>query len=164
MNGDVIDLLNDCDNELRKISNWIDINKFDSNVRFLISYAVIKSCGSIEHAFKLLIYSKLAEFSSDEVKTYLQNQILDSSFNPKTDKIQQLMASISPEWNKSFTEKIKGTDEKGKLNSLVNLRNDFAHGSNINTSIGTIIDYYNSSKTILSFIDEVLKNDVVDKL
>ena len=78
MNGDVIDLLKDCDNELQKISSWIDLNKFDSNVRFLTSYAVMKCCGSIEHALKLIIYTKLTESASKDVKVYLQNQILES--------------------------------------------------------------------------------------
>ena len=155
MNGEVQSILDECDVELNTISIWIEKNKFDTFVRFLVRYAVIKACGSIERAFKLMLYTKLANNCSEETKIFLQKQILDSPVNPSTGKIQKFFEKINSNWNRIFFESVKETD-KGNLNSLVNLRNDFAHGAAINSPISSVFEYYNSGKVILGFIDEIL--------
>ena len=50
---------------------------------------------------------------------------------------------------------IKASGEKDKLNSLVQLRNDFAHGDSIAVSIDTVIKYFDSAINILNILDEV---------
>lgn len=156
MNGDNIKLLYDCDLELQRISKWIDKNKIDSNVKYLVSYAVIKSCGTIEHVLKSTLYEYLKKGSPLETQNYLQKQILEASYNPSPEKINQLLKNMNPIWNDEFKKRTRTTDDKAKLDSLVNLRNDFAHGSSISATITNVIDYYESAKNIISCIDGII--------
>jgi len=155
MNGEIQDILDECDSELKTISSWIEKNKLDTKVRFLVQYAVIKVCGSIERAFKIMIYTKLTDNCPEETKIFLQKQILDSPVNPSTGKIQKMFENINSKWSKTFLETVKEID-KGNLNSLVNLRNEIAHGANITSTISTVVDYYNSGKYVLSVIAGIL--------
>lgn len=156
MNGDNIQLLRDCDLELNKISNWIDNHKLDSNIKYLVSYAVIKSCGTIEHVLKSTLYEYLREGAHLETQNYLQKQVLEASYNPSPDKINQLLKNMNPTWNNEFKRQTQLTDDKEKLQSLVNLRNDFAHGSSISATITNVIEYYEASKGVITCIDRIV--------
>lgn len=63
--------------------------------------------------------------------------------------------NISSEWKTSFDQQVKQSREKDKLNSLVQLRNDFAHGDSISVSIDTVINYFDSGVKILNILDSV---------
>lgn len=156
MNGDNTQLLRDCDLELNKISTWIDTHKLDSNIKYLVSYAVIKSCGTIEHILKSTLFDYLAQGAHLETQNYLQKQVLEASFNPSPEKINQLLKSMNPDWNIQFKNQTKSTDDKEKLQSLINLRNDFAHGSSIAATISNVIEYYESAKVIITCIDGII--------
>ncbi len=156
MNGENIELLHDCDIELKKISIWIESHKLDSNIKYLVSYAVIKSCGTIEHVLKSTLYEYLSNGTPYETQNFLQKQILEASFNPSSEKINQLLKNMNRSWNDEFKNRTRGSDDKEKLDSLISLRNDFAHGSVISATITNVIDYYNSAKTIISCIDDII--------
>lgn len=51
---------------------------------------------------------------------------------------------------------MKNSGKKDKINSLVQLRNDFAHGDNITVSIDTVITYYEAARDILHILDSVV--------
>ena len=58
---------------------------------------------------------------------------------------------------KQFEEKLKKSDNiKSDLNSLVNLRNAFAHGRDMTSSIDTIIKYYLSAVEVIILLQVVL--------
>ena len=156
MNGTNVSLLDDCRRELNGISRWIGSNAMHSNVRFLVSYAVIKSCGSIEHVLKSMLHEYLSQGASCETDLYLQKKILEASFNPGPSKIEQLFESMSSSWKTQFKNRTASSSEKIKLKSLVTLRNDFAHGSPITVSISEVIDYFDSGRKILEWIDEIM--------
>ena len=48
--------------------------------------------------------------------------ILDSSSNPKTGNMSNILQNISSEKRNIFDQKVKESDKKDKLNSLVQLR------------------------------------------
>lgn len=157
MDGKYKDVLDDCINELDILKRWIDSNKFDTNVRFLVAYAVIKSCGTIEAVFKQMLYDQLvAGGANDEAKNHFTKHIIDASFNPSCGQITRLLCAINSLKNNDFELLTKGTTEKGDLNSLVELRNTFAHGNAISASIDIVIRYYNSGIWILQKLDSVL--------
>ena len=54
MDGKYIVDLRACSVELNKIQKWIKSHPFDSNAKYLISYAVIKASGTIEHILNLV--------------------------------------------------------------------------------------------------------------
>lgn len=158
MNGDYEQMINDTMDELESIRKWINKgNQFDSKSRYLISYAVVKSSGTVEVIYKRLVFDLLIKGASIETKTYLEKVIIDSSSNPNTENMSQMLQQISSELKNKFDEKVKDSGEKDKLNSLVKLRNDFAHGRDVSASIDTVINYAKSAKKILNILADLVE-------
>ena len=156
MNGEFLQMIADTRGELDSIRKWInDGNQFNSKTRFLISYAVVKASGTVEVIFKNIIYNYLIVGANEKAKGYLEKTIIDSSCNPNTGNMSNMLQNISSEWKILFDQQVKQSGEKDKLNSLVQLRNDFAHGDSISVSIDTVINYFDSAVNILNILDNV---------
>lgn len=158
MKSDYVDLIKNTDRELQEIRKWInaDKNRFDTKTKYLIAYSVIKASGSIEVVFKQIIYDYLTREAGEKTATYIEKMILDSSCNPNTGNMSNLLQNISFEWKEQFDALVKESGKKSKINSLVQLRNDFAHGDNITVSIDTVISYFDAAKDILNILDTVV--------
>ena len=156
MNGDYRQTVRDCEVELNSIQQWIHSNRLDSNVRFLTSYSVIKACGTVEYVFKQIVYDYLSSGANEEAKTYLNKSIIEASFNPSTGQMYRILEKINSDWRVGFENLIKGSSQMGQLNSLVKLRNSFAHGSAITASINDVKNYYNAGIWILEKLCEVM--------
>lgn len=148
--------------ELQEIKKWIDSgrNKFDSKTRYLISYAVIKASGTVEVVFKNIIYDFLSENVKEETAFYIEKMILDSSCNPNIGNMSNILQNISVDFKKKFDDKVKQSGKKDKINSLVQLRNDFAHGESITVSIETVITYFEAAKDIILILNEVVNTNI----
>ena len=145
--------------ELDKISNWINSNKLDFKVNYLNAYSVIKASGTIERIFKSMIYDRMSEGANDETCHYLTKKILDASYNVSFKKIQNILEGINPEWFKELKSRVSQKNNlQNDLNSLIQLRNTFAHGNSINESIDAIIGYYESGMLVLEELDKVINN------
>lgn len=158
MRVELTERLNNCDDELKRIKERIDKDKFDDMVKFLQRYAIIKACGTIESVVKNMIADYVDSGTIPEIQNYISVKVRDSSTNPSTGNISNLLGEFSSRvWKENFDNKVKehGT-EKISLNSLVQLRNDFAHGQSPNTTINTIIRYFNDSRVIITLIEETL--------
>ena len=158
MNGKYIQELRDCEVEIMHIQQWIKKNVLDSNVRYLTSYAVIKACGTIEYVLKQMIFDRLSDGANVEAQNYFTKIILDASFNPSTGQMDRLLERLNSNWKKKFDQAIKGKKEKGELNSLVDLRNSFAHGSVITASINDVMNYFQSGKWILEELYQIIND------
>ena len=156
MDSRYIEQLDDCSRELQIIETHINNDKFNSLNPFLISYAVVKACGSIEVVYKNLIVDIIAVGSTTEAKNYLEKNIRDSSSNPTTGNIQRLLQDLNSTWAQQFEAQITGKDEKGSLSSLVSLRNDFAHGRSVTASIGNVKQYFEDAKTVLTWLESIV--------
>lgn len=156
MNQDDIRALDDCSMEIDNINKWIDKNQLDSNVRYLVSYAVVKSSGTLELVFKKMIYDFLSDSAKREARDFLVSTVIDSSCNPSTGNMNKIIEKFDGSRADKFTQLVKGTDDKAELNSLVQLRNDVAHGRTISQSINTIKKYYESGRHVLETLDSVL--------
>lgn len=158
MNTEFITKLDDCAAELQKIKKRIDKDQFDDMVKFLQRYAIIKACGTIETVVKNMIADHVDAGTSQELQNYISGRVRESSTNPSTGNVSGLLGEFSPSaWKASFDEKVKQhANEKTSLNSLVQLRNDFAHGLSPNTTINTVIRYFDHARIILTLVDEAL--------
>lgn len=156
MNGENIQALEDCQREILKIEDWINHHQLDSNIKFLVSYAVIKASGTIEAVLKSSLYEYLSKNAMEETKSFLQKNILEASFNPSTKQVCNIFDKLNPLWSQTFQEQTKLLQEKSDLNSLVSLRNDFSHGSSITTSIQTVKRYFIAGRRILEIIDNII--------
>ena len=157
MNGDYSLILKDCRIELENIQRWITANPMDSDVRYLTSYAVIKASGTIENVLKRIIFDTLSDGAKDETKNYLTKSIMDASYNPSPGQIYKLLEKINTDWKQQFESFIRGSNQKGELKSLVELRNSFAHGSSITASIRDVVNYFNAGVWILERLCDVVE-------
>ena len=89
-----------------------------------------------------------------------EKMILDSSCNPNTGNMSNMLQNISSQWKNIFDQRVKDSGEKDKLNSLVQLRNDFAHGDSISVSIDTVINYFDSATNILHILCDVISGKI----
>lgn len=161
MNDEQIRILDDCKTELEKIKNWIEENKLHLNVKFLVSYAIVKSSGSIEVVFKSMIHDFLSTNCILETNRFLEKHIIDSSANPSTGVMESFLEKFDGNRKERFNTLIKETEQKGNLKNLVKLRNDIAHGRDVNSTINDVEKYFNSGRFILDKLEEVLKNPLV---
>lgn len=159
MNGENIQALEDCQREILKIEDWINHHQLDSNIKFLVSYAVIKASGTIEAVLKSSLYEYLSKNAKEETKSFLQKNILEASFNPSTKQVCNVFDKLNPSWSQIFQEQTKSLQEKTDLNSLVSLRNDFSHGSSITTSIQAVKRYFIAGRRILEIIDDIILDE-----
>ena len=158
MKAELSSQLDDCADELQKIKKRIDGDKFDDMVAFLQRYAIIKACGTIEAVIKNMIADHVDAGAGTELQNYISVKIRDSSANPKWGKIAAILNEFSSEWRATFEAKLSShSNEKGSLNSLVQLRNDFAHGRSPNATINTIIQYYYDSIVIVKLVEDTLE-------
>ena len=156
MNQDDKRALDECGLEIEQIYKWINSNQLDSNVRYLVAYAVVKTSGTIEIVFKRMIYDFLSESAKREAQDFLVSTVIDSSCNPNTGNMNNIIQKFDGHRADRFSQLVKGTDDKVELNSLVQLRNDVAHGRTISSSINTIKKYYESGRRVLETLDSVL--------
>ena len=159
MNGRHDQMIADCRDELQVIKTKISVNIFDSTVRFLNSYAVIKISGTFEVIFKEILFDYLSFNANEENKMYLTKNIVDSSSNPNTQNISKYLEKINDTWKQQFDLTVKNSDAKQALNALVQFRNDFAHGSNFSCSIENIITYFESSIFIFESLYNIINSD-----
>lgn len=117
MKSDYVDLIKNTDRELQEIRKWInaDKNRFDTKTKYLIAYSVIKASGSIEVVFKQIIYDYLTREAGEKTATYIEKMILDSSCNPNTGNMSNLLQNISSEWKEQFDALVKESGKKSKL-------------------------------------------------
>lgn len=123
-------MIDDARQEISNIRTWInqDRNQLDSKSKYLISYCVVRASGTIEVTYKNIIFDYLTTGAQSETVVYLEKMILDSSSNPNTGNISNLLQSVSVPWKTQFDQDVKEDNIKSDVNSLVQLRNDFSHG------------------------------------
>lgn len=77
--------------------------------------------------------------------------------NPSYSNICKLLKDFDEDWLTEFKTSINNSSDKTtwmtSLQSLVDARNDFAHGGNPSASIGDVIIYYQHSRAVIEALD-----------
>ncbi|MBO2690125.1 HEPN domain-containing protein [Shewanella algae] len=160
-NTDVEQQLNSCQLELTNIQGIITGLGVTSNiVPYLTKYSVIRACGSIESAFKTVIADYCEYRSKRQVKRFISKRIREGSANPSFDMICRFLGEFDEDWKTNFKNQLNlepnKQNMKDSLQSLVDARNDFAHGGNPSASINDVISYYGNSRKIIEIMDQVI--------
>jgi len=160
-NADVQTQLNNCQTELSNIQSIITGLGLTSNiVPFLTKYSVIRACGTIELSFKTVIADYCEFRSKRQVKRFISKRIREGSANPSFDMICKFLSQFDEDWKNTFKSKLNLEPNKqaltNSLQSLVDARNDFAHGGNPGASINDVITYFVNSRRIIEIMDEVV--------
>ncbi len=140
----------DCSAELQKIQESISfVGQSHSIVPFLTNYAIIKCCGTIEHAFKTII-TDFHTAIPQQARNYIEETFFKSSMNPSKDNIHRSLEKFDPSWNQAFKDKLNAEANKSRiessLKSLNDARNEFAHGGRPTVSFQNILIYFNDGR------------------
>jgi|GEM_PF-915392 len=157
-NKEIQDALLDIGDELHEIETMILEKPFNKGNVYHTRYAVVRACGSVESAFKQIIFDHFAESVGDEkINNYLEKSILRSSMNPRLERMRGILKQFDASWDIEFKNMLDQLEDiqkkKDSLKSLVDLRNQFAHGTPINASISSVIEYYHDALEILKCYD-----------
>lgn len=160
-NSSVNGNINDCISELSNIKSIIDSMGGTSNfVPYLNKYSIIKACGTIERSFKDIIADVCVVGASQQNRNYIEKTFRESSANPNLNNITKSLSKFDSTWSSTFTAQLNTHSDssrlKSSLTSLVQLRNNLAHGGNPTSSVDDVIDYFNDSCEIIKILDIVV--------
>lgn len=158
-NHNVENFLDDCQSDLDAIEHLIMGLGTSPVCLYLLKYAVILSCSTIEQGFKTLI-ADYYEKGAPALSCFISKYVRETSKNPTFEIIYQQLSDFDT--TKAATFKVNfevlpnaGTI-KGFLTSLKNLRNEVAHGKSITTTISDVKNYYSNSRLLIEELDKVL--------
>lgn len=160
-NADVHQHLSQCRDELNHIQNSIAALGVMSPVApYLTKYAVIRACGSIEVSFKNLVVDFCSKRSKKQVKRYIYMKVAKGSANPSQDNILNILNQFDEDWKNIYKANLKADPDKQQLldslQSLVDARNDFAHGGNPTLSISDVLTHFANAFKIIEHIDSAI--------
>jgi hypothetical protein len=160
-NPDVAKTLSDCDTELAQVQAMIlTFGVTNPVVPYLTKYAVVRACGSIETSFKAVIADYCSHKSTKQVKRFIDRRIREGSANPTIDNMNKFLSDFDSGWNVAFKDQLKAEPNKSllttSLQSLVDARNEFAHGGNPTTSLADVVQYFGHAKRIVEIMDAVV--------
>jgi hypothetical protein len=160
-NLDVQRELDNCWTELNQVTALVGGLGITSHITpYLTKYSLIRACGSIELSFKTIIADYCAHRSKKQVKRFLTQKVRDASANPSYDNMCKFLHDFDSDWKKIFKNRIKSRPDKSQLllslQSLVDARNDFAHGGNPTASIGDVVTYFGHARQLIEIMDDIV--------
>lgn len=160
-NLDVKQELDGCWVELNHVKTLVDgLGIASAIVPYLTKYAVIRACGSIELSFKTTIADYCSRRSKKQIKRFLSRRIREGSANPSFNIICKYLLDFDEDWKRTFKTKIDNEPNKANLltslQSLVDARNDFAHGGSPSATISDVLTYFTHARRIMEIMDEVI--------
>lgn len=153
--------IQDCRDDLKNVDNIIQaLGPFSNIVPYLSKYSIIMACGTIENSYKTIVADFGDHLQTSQVKNFIAAKIRNSSSNPSLDNICRTLKEFDGAWKASFKTKLDGSPDasrlKSSLQSLVDARNDFAHGGSPTISFGDICNYFNDAVKIVEILDAVV--------
>lgn len=160
-NPEVAQVLSACDGELLHVQTIIaSLGITSAVVPYLTKYAVVRACGSIETSFKAVIADYCSHRSKKQVKRFIDRRIRDGSANPTIDNMNRFLRDFDEDWLATFKTQLNAEPNKPalitSLQSLVDARNEFAHGGNPTTSLTDVVQYFDHAKRIIEIMDGVV--------
>ena len=162
MNNADVDLhLTQCRMELDHVQTAISTLGVMSPVTpYLTNYAVIRACGAVEVSFKSLIADFCTKRSKKQVKRFIHMKVKRGSANPSHKNITAILNQFDEEWEKNFKKNLKLDPNKqsllDSLQSLVDARNEFAHGGSPTITIADVIQHFDHARRVVEHVDSII--------
>lgn len=160
-NENVQQLIQECDDDFQRIERIIEVlTSTNPAVPYLTKYALIKACGTLEQAFKIIISDFSCAGQSTQIRNYINSSFRESSINPNLDNIYKSLKKFDEEWNNKFKEFLSLDSEltkiRSSIQSLNNARNQFAHGGNPNVAFDDVKEYFKDAKIVINYLEQSL--------
>lgn len=151
-------MLDDCEAELVEIERILSqLSSFDKQVPFLTRYSIIISAATMEKVCKGLIVDFCEVGSNVQMKHFLDKNFREQALNVKYDAICKTLCRFDDEWNRKFKSDLNNLKSASKwrtsLDSLIDLRNSFAHGGRPTTTFKTVHEYFRHSRRVMIILE-----------
>lgn len=87
-------------------------------------------------------------------------KVAKGSANPSQDNILAILNQFDEDWKKVYKANLNADPDKQQLldslQSLVDARNDFAHGGNPTLSISDVLTHFSNAHKVIEHIDSVI--------
>lgn len=160
-NTDAEQIIIDCDRDLLNALNIVNgLGQASNVVPYLNRYGIIKASGSLEQAYKTIIADYCNYRSKQQIKNYINKTIREGSSNPSYENICRTLKHFDKDWHTNFKSNINAHADKvtikTSLQSLVDARNEFAHGGNPNVSLNDVYSYFQESCKLIEILDSIV--------
>jgi hypothetical protein len=122
----------------------------------LARFLCILTSGWIEQAVISILNAHTQKRSHPRVAQYVSHQ-LSRLQNAKFEDILVLLGRFDSLW-RDHCESTTPIEIKDAIDSIVNNRNQIAHGAQVSISLGTFTKYYDSVKTFVSDLDAFISS------
>lgn len=162
MNNLEIDrIIVECQDELDRVKLIVDgLGPAANVVPYLNKYAIIRACGVIEVAYKSIVADYCDRRSKIQVKTFLKRYVRENSKNPNYKNMCSLLKEFDVNWNIQFRTRINAHADKTRIKtsitSLVDARNELAHGGNPSSTVADVIAYFGDCRVVIDIIDDIV--------
>jgi len=116
-------------------------------------YLCILAAGFLENAMREVYIDFVSKRSNLEISNFIHH-VLNKISNPKSEKFKQTAGAFKQEWAQELEEFFKENSEvRDAIDSIMNNRNQIAHGKNQSISVVQVRDYLNRSVKAIEFIE-----------
>lgn len=146
-----------------------DIASYEDRLEFLFSraskidddeakahwarYLCVLVSGYLEVSMRSILGGHIREKASPRVQRFALSRLAEFQ-NPKCELICQALTAFDPSWLTAFQGELQ--DEwKEAVDSVVNNRNQIAHGVDVGITLGTIRRYYDSAKKVVALASRI---------
>ncbi len=121
----------------------------------LARYMCVLCSGLIEQAVISILETYTRSKSHPRVASYVDGQLARFR-NAKFEDILVLLSHFDPLW-REHVQSTTASEVKDAIDSIVNNRNQIAHGRQANISLGVFSDYYKYTKEFIRALDSFVQ-------
>lgn len=140
------------------IEENIEIAERVNNLKFasmLSGYLVVYISGIYEDCIEYLFIQRAGINNDEEIKNFVKTLIDHHFRNPNYENIKKMVKALDPRYKDIFYEKINNENVVA-LNSIINNKNNIAHGKSSNATIREIKNYHKNTLKIFEVLEEIL--------
>ena len=117
-------------------------------------YLCIVVAGFVENGLQT-IYAEYATNSANRPVAQYVSRRLESVYNPNAQRFIEVAGSFNATWREELEEYLRDDDgsRKEALDSIMNNRNQIAHGKSTGISVHMVREYFNRCVDVLEFIE-----------
>ena len=117
-------------------------------------YLCILAAGYIEHALRE-VYLDFTDAAASRPVARFAAARLNSLSNPKSNRFIETAQGFNPVWADELTEYLNQDSERRKnsIDSIMNNRNELAHGRNTSISVARVAAYLDDAVEVIDFVE-----------
>jgi len=122
---------------------------------YLSSYLVVMLSGIYEDCVEHLFSLRAEKAGDPELSSYVRKTLHASFRNPKFEKIVEVLGKFG----KHYADELKnGVQDRNKqaLDSIVNNKNQIAHGGRSQVTLGEVLDFHHNTLPIFEALEKIL--------